>query len=226
MVLTSGSACSSETSAVSPVGALIWLRGLFRLPVQLSDSNKLVAQTFNAKLGTAAHCCTVQWHELVFWLGASSRAAHRMCQRALLEACTTAAIERRGDVDLISEGCPCCLFVLLPTGTLDGIIDTVSAEHDLNAVLALLAPRGQYVMVGLPPNKPTINHVAIVQKCLSMSGSAVGNAGMTQDMLNFCGEKGITADVEVGVQHWYTCRVAQPHNFPRWPVRKTGFRAS
>lgn len=122
----------------------------------------------------------------------------------------------------------CCMFAVLPAGTLDGIIDTVSAEHDLNAVLALLAPRGQYVMVGLPPNKPTINHVAIVQKCLTMSGSAVGNAAMTQDMLNFCGEKGITADVEVGVQHlWnmqrYSARHCQKPG-PGWSVRKAGLR--
>jgi D-arabinose 1-dehydrogenase-like Zn-dependent alcohol dehydrogenase len=83
-------------------------------------------------------------------------------------------------------------------GTLTGIIDTVSAKHDVNALLALLAPRGRMVVVGLPPDMPTINHFAVVQKNLVYSGSTIGNLGMTQEMLNFCGEKNITADVEVG----------------------------
>jgi D-arabinose 1-dehydrogenase-like Zn-dependent alcohol dehydrogenase len=83
------------------------------------------------------------------------------------------------------------------TGTLNGIIDTVSAKHDVNALLSLLAPRGSMVVVGLPPDMPTINHFAVVQRNLVYSGSTIGNLGMTQEMLNFCGEKNITAQVEV-----------------------------
>jgi uncharacterized zinc-type alcohol dehydrogenase-like protein len=49
-------------------------------------------------------------------------------------------------------------------GTLDAIIDAVSAEHDINALLALLAPRGKLVMVGLPPAKPTVDHFSMVLK--------------------------------------------------------------
>ncbi|WIA35261.1 hypothetical protein OEZ86_003720 [Tetradesmus obliquus] len=82
-------------------------------------------------------------------------------------------------------------------GTLNGIIDTVSAKHDVNALLALLAPRGHMVVVGLPPDMPTINHFAVVQRNLVYSGSSIGNLHTTQQMLDFCGEKGITADVEV-----------------------------
>jgi D-arabinose 1-dehydrogenase-like Zn-dependent alcohol dehydrogenase len=44
---------------------------------------------------------------------------------------------------------------------------------------------------------PTINHFAVVQRNLVYSGSTIGNLGMTQEMLNFCGEKNITAQVEV-----------------------------
>jgi hypothetical protein len=54
------------------------------------------------------------------------------------------------------------------------------------------------VVVGLPPDMPTINHFAVVQKNLVYSGSTIGTLGVTQEMLNFCGEKNITADVEVG----------------------------
>eukprot|EP00878_Enallax_costatus_P000289 GHUV01000361.1.p1 GENE.GHUV01000361.1~~GHUV01000361.1.p1 ORF type:complete len:432 (+),score=134.66 GHUV01000361.1:106-1401(+) len=82
-------------------------------------------------------------------------------------------------------------------GTLDAIIDTVSAEHDINTLIALMAPRGRYVMVGLPPNKPVLNHSAMIMKCYNVAGSAIGNHDMTQEMLDFCGEKNITADVEV-----------------------------
>lgn len=82
-------------------------------------------------------------------------------------------------------------------GTLDAIIDTVSAEHDINTLIALMAPRGKYVMVGLPPNKPVLNHSAMIMRCYSVAGSAIGTHNMTQEMLNFCGERNITADVEV-----------------------------
>lgn len=56
------------------------------------------------------------------------------------------------------------LCVALCAGTLDAIIDTVSAQHDLNALLALLAPRGKLVMVGLPPAKPEVDHFSMVLK--------------------------------------------------------------
>jgi hypothetical protein len=42
----------------------------------------------------------------------------------------------------------------------------VSAEHDINALMMLLAPRGSYVVVGLPPKPPTLNHFRVVQKCV------------------------------------------------------------
>lgn len=49
-------------------------------------------------------------------------------------------------------------------GTLDGIIDTVSAKHDVSALMELLAPRGKLIIVGLPPEKPTINHFGMVMR--------------------------------------------------------------
>ena len=82
-------------------------------------------------------------------------------------------------------------------GTLDAIIDTVSAEHDINALLTLLSPGGKYVMVGLPPDAPKLNNSLIIMKCLTIAGSLVGNHDMTQDMLEFCGKNNITSDVEV-----------------------------
>jgi D-arabinose 1-dehydrogenase-like Zn-dependent alcohol dehydrogenase len=58
-------------------------------------------------------------------------------------------------------------FVL--AGTLDGIIDTVSAKHDITALTSLLAPRGRLVMVGLPPQQPTLNHFDMILRCVQVS---------------------------------------------------------
>ncbi len=85
-------------------------------------------------------------------------------------------------------------------GTFHGIIDTVSAEHDINAPMSLLRPRGRYIMLGVPPKQPTLAHTNVIFKCLVLSGSLVGNLKSTQEMLDFCGKHNITADVEVG--HW------------------------
>jgi D-arabinose 1-dehydrogenase-like Zn-dependent alcohol dehydrogenase len=64
------------------------------------------------------------------------------------------------------NACPvcCCSVRSRPAGTLDAIIDTVSAEHGMNQLLDLLAPRGKLIMVGLPPKPPTINHFNMVLK--------------------------------------------------------------
>lgn len=64
--------------------------------------------------------------------------------------------------------------------------------------MKLLRPRGRYIMLGVPPKQPTLAHTNVIFKCLVVSGSLVGNVKMTQEMLDFCGEKNITADVEVG----------------------------
>lgn len=82
-------------------------------------------------------------------------------------------------------------------GTLDGVIDTVSAAHDQNAILQLLAPTGKYVMCGLPPDAPKLNNSLIIMKCLTIAGSLTGTRNMTQEMLDFCGKHNITSDVEV-----------------------------
>jgi D-arabinose 1-dehydrogenase-like Zn-dependent alcohol dehydrogenase len=49
-------------------------------------------------------------------------------------------------------------------GTLNGIIDTVSAPHDVNDLLALLQPKGKLIEVGLPPGASEVNHFQLVQK--------------------------------------------------------------
>lgn len=81
--------------------------------------------------------------------------------------------------------------------TFDGIIDTVSAKHDLNAELRLLAPHGKLVVVGLPPAPVEIDHRLLITSGRSLAGSMIGNLATTQEMLNFCGEHNVMCDVEV-----------------------------
>jgi uncharacterized zinc-type alcohol dehydrogenase-like protein len=79
----------------------------------------------------------------------------------------------------------------------DFIIDTVSAPHDINPYLEALKRDATYAQVGLPDKPPIINPGNLLFKRRSWSGSIIGGMAETQEMLDFCAEKGITADVEV-----------------------------
>ena len=78
----------------------------------------------------------------------------------------------------------------------DLILDTVSATHDLDAHLGLLKRDGTMVLVGLPDATP-ISPFSLTGARRSLAGSQIGGIKETQEMLDFCAEKGIVADVEV-----------------------------
>jgi uncharacterized zinc-type alcohol dehydrogenase-like protein len=82
-------------------------------------------------------------------------------------------------------------------GTFDFILDTVSAQHDINSYLALLARDGNITLVGAPPQPLPVAAFGLIGGRHSLSGSAIGGLRETQEMLDFCGEHNITADVEV-----------------------------
>ncbi|MCA8947991.1 MAG: NAD(P)-dependent alcohol dehydrogenase [Planctomycetes bacterium] len=82
-------------------------------------------------------------------------------------------------------------------GTLDFVLDTVSAAHDVGAYLDLLAPEGNLTLVGAPEQPISVPAFSLLMGCRNLSGSAIGGLAETQEMLDFCGEHGITADVEV-----------------------------
>jgi alcohol dehydrogenase (NADP+) len=79
----------------------------------------------------------------------------------------------------------------------DFILDTVSAQHDLNAYLALLKRDATLTMVGGPEHPPVVEPFSLIFKRRQYAGSLIGGIPETQEMLNFCAERGITADVEV-----------------------------
>jgi alcohol dehydrogenase (NADP+) len=82
-------------------------------------------------------------------------------------------------------------------GTFDFILDCVSAEHDINAYLALLAPEGNLTLVGAPEKPLAVSAFSLLMGRKSLSGSPIGSIAETQEMLDFCGEHNITADVEI-----------------------------
>ena len=82
-------------------------------------------------------------------------------------------------------------------GSFNFILDTVSATHDINAYLALLARDGTLTLVGAPPKPLGVAAFALIGGRHSLSGSSIGSIAETQEMLDFCGDHNITADVEV-----------------------------
>lgn len=83
-------------------------------------------------------------------------------------------------------------------GRFDLIVDTVPYVHDLNPYLPTLALDGTLVLVGyLGGLEPALNTVPMLLGRRSVVGSAIGGIKETQDMLDFCGEHGITCDIEM-----------------------------
>ncbi|MEQ8766708.1 MAG: NAD(P)-dependent alcohol dehydrogenase [Planctomycetota bacterium] len=82
-------------------------------------------------------------------------------------------------------------------GTFDFILNTVSANHDLNPYLELLAPGGTLTIVGAPEEPFAVPAFTLLMGRRRIAGSNIGGLAETQEMLDFCGEHGITADVEV-----------------------------
>ncbi len=82
-------------------------------------------------------------------------------------------------------------------GSFDFILDAVSADHDINALLGLLRRDGNLCMVGAPEKPFPVSAFNLIFGRRSLSGSPIGGLAETQEMLDFCGQHNITADVEV-----------------------------
>jgi len=83
-------------------------------------------------------------------------------------------------------------------GKFDLIIDTVPYVHDLNQYLPSLSTNGTLVLLGFLGNlEPTLNTFQLIMGRKSVAGSVIGGIAETQELLDFCGKHGITADIEV-----------------------------
>ena len=83
-------------------------------------------------------------------------------------------------------------------GSFDMILDTVAASHDLDAFTSLLKRDGTLVLVGVPEHAhPSPNVGNLIFKRRAIAGSLIGGLPETQEMLDFCAEHGIVADIEM-----------------------------
>jgi len=87
--------------------------------------------------------------------------------------------------------------MLRHAGSFHFILDAVSAEHDLNQYLALLKRDGAMVMVGAPSKPLPVSVFNLIMGRHCLAGSGIGGIQETQEMLDFCAEHGITADIEM-----------------------------
>lgn len=83
-------------------------------------------------------------------------------------------------------------------GSFDLIVNTVSAAQDLQTFVVLLKRDAALVLVGAGPEKHTSpDAFALLASRRSIAGSSIGGIAETQEMLDFCAEHGITADIEM-----------------------------
>jgi len=78
----------------------------------------------------------------------------------------------------------------------DLLLDTVSAPHDIAAYAELVRRDGTMVLVGVPEKPASLPASTLIQYRRAIAGSDIGGIAETQEMLDFCAQRGITADVE------------------------------
>lgn len=80
----------------------------------------------------------------------------------------------------------------------DLVIDTVPYQHDVNPYLPTLSLNGTLVLVGLVGDlAPTLSTVPLILGRKAVAGSVIGGIAETQELLDFCGQHGITSDIEI-----------------------------
>jgi uncharacterized zinc-type alcohol dehydrogenase-like protein len=82
-------------------------------------------------------------------------------------------------------------------GRFDLVVDTVSALHDLNRILATVKIDGALVLVGAPPQQVPLSVFSLIGGRKTLAGSLIGGIAETQAMLDFCAKNEVAADVEV-----------------------------
>jgi uncharacterized zinc-type alcohol dehydrogenase-like protein len=124
--------------------------------------------------------------------------AHAMGAHVVLFTTSTNKIEdgrRLGAADVVVSTNP--EEMAKHARSLDFIIDTVSAQHDINAYLLLLKRDATLTLVGAPEEPLATAAFSLLFARRSLAGSGIGGLEETQEMLDFCAERGIAADVEM-----------------------------
>ena len=82
-------------------------------------------------------------------------------------------------------------------GKFDVIVSTVSAPLDFSAYLSLLRTEGALVNVGAPEESVSVNLFSLIVGRKTLAGSMIGGIAETQEMLDFCAEHGLGAEIEL-----------------------------
>jgi alcohol dehydrogenase (NADP+) len=82
-------------------------------------------------------------------------------------------------------------------GSFDFLLDTVSADHDINTYLQLLKLDGTLALVGAPERPLPVAAFSVIPLRRSLAGSSIGGLAETQEMLDFCAKHGFAADIEI-----------------------------
>lgn len=89
----------------------------------------------------------------------------------------------------------------------DFILDTVSAQHDVNMHLGMVKTDGTMVMVGVPPEAVPLRAFSLIPKRKTLAGSMIGGIAETQEMLDYCAAHNIVSDIEMisihDIEHAY-----------------------
>ena len=83
------------------------------------------------------------------------------------------------------------------TNSFDFILDTVAAQHNVNAYLNLLKRDATLTLVGAPAQPLPVDAFSLIHKRRQFAGSLIGGIAETQEMLNFCADHGIVSDIEL-----------------------------
>ncbi|XP_038719595.1 8-hydroxygeraniol dehydrogenase-like [Tripterygium wilfordii] len=81
--------------------------------------------------------------------------------------------------------------------TMDGVIDTISANHSIVSLTGLLKSNGKLILVGLPGKPLELPAFAVVAARKTVAGSCIGGMEETQEMIDFAAKHNITSDIEV-----------------------------
>jgi uncharacterized zinc-type alcohol dehydrogenase-like protein len=124
--------------------------------------------------------------------------AHAMGARVVLFTTSpgkTADAKRLGADDVIISKNP--QEMEKHANSFDFILDTVSAPHNVNALLNLVKRDGTLTMVGASPEALPVEVFSLIFKRRSFAGSLIGGIAETQEMLDFCATHGIVSDIEM-----------------------------
>ncbi|KAL6969291.1 putative mannitol dehydrogenase [Sarracenia purpurea var. burkii] len=105
------------------------------------------------------------------------------------------AIERLGADSFVNSRDP--VQIQANAGTMDGVIDTVSAVHPLEPLIGLLKSHGKLVLLGLPDKPVELPVLPLLSGRKMVAGSAIGGLKETQEVVDFAAEHKIRADIEV-----------------------------